>query len=111
MATPVRYCPACYTTNEWSADRCTACGASLTIDDSYDERLVWALDHPDTAPAMFAAELLAERRVDSAIARLIEATDSPDPYRAAAAARALATCDDDRARARNKPGTRSDERP
>lgn len=99
MAAPVRYCPACYATNEWDAERCAACETKLATDDSYDDQLLWALDHPDTATAMFAAELLAERKTQAAIERLIRATDSPDPYRAAAAARALAAFDDERARA------------
>lgn len=99
MAGPVRYCPRCFATNEWDADRCTACGTTLAVDDSYDERLAWALDHPDTATAMLAAELLARRGARAAIDRLLRATRSADPYRAAAAAGALAAIDDDRARA------------
>lgn len=99
MAAPTRYCAACYARNDWEAERCEACGAKLATGDTYDERLAWALDHPDTATAMLAAELLAERHAQSAIERLIRTTDSPDPYRAAAAARALAAFDDDRARA------------
>jgi HEAT repeat protein len=98
MAGPTRYCPACYMRNEWTDNRCAACGTSLASDDSYDERLVWALDHPDTGTAMLAAEVLAERKWRDAINRLIELVDSPDPFRAAAAARALkAFSDDDRA--------------
>jgi hypothetical protein len=94
-----RYCPACYGSNEWTADRCIACGTALTSEDSYDERLIWALDHPDTGTAMLAADVLAERKSREAIDRLIELVDSPDPFRAAAAARALtAFRDDDRAR-------------
>ncbi len=99
MTALTRYCPACFAHNDWDEDRCEACGAGLASADSFDERLVWALDHPDTATAMLAADLLARRDARSAIDRLIEATDSADPYRAAAAARALAAFDDDRARA------------
>ena len=99
MAGPVRYCPACYAANGWDDERCHHCGTSLASTDSFDERLAWALDHPDTATAMLAADVLARRGTRSAIDRLIEATTSSDPYRAAAAARALASLEDDRARA------------
>jgi hypothetical protein len=99
VTAPTRYCPACFTRNGWGDDRCAACGVGLASTDSFDERLVWALDHPDTATAMLAADLLALRDARSSIDRLIEATDSADPYRAAAAARALTAFDDDRARA------------
>lgn len=98
MSGPTRYCPACFAQNAWDDECCQACATSLATDDSYDERLLWALDHPDTATAMLAADLLARRDARSAIDRLIETTSSPDPYRAAAAARALAGFDDDRAR-------------
>jgi len=98
MARPERYCPACYSTNGWDDERCDQCGTSLASTDTFDERLAWALDHPDTATAMLAADLLARRDARSAIDRLIEVTTSSDPYRAAAAAGALASVDDDRAR-------------
>jgi HEAT repeat protein len=99
MSAPTRFCPACVARNQWDADRCVACGANLATSDSYDQRLMWALDHPDTERAMIASQLLARRKVKAAIDRLIEATRSPDAYRAAAAARALVTFDDDWARA------------
>lgn len=98
MAEPVRLCPACYRPNPWAASRCTGCGAALETDEPYDERLIWALDHPDSGIAVLAAQLLAERHARQAIDRLIELVDSADPYRAAAAARALtAFTDDERA--------------
>lgn len=99
MSAPTRFCPACVTRNDGDADRCVACGANLATSDSYDQRLMWALDHPDTERAMIASQLLARRKAKAAIDRLIEATRSADPFRAAAAARALLTFDDDRARA------------
>lgn len=98
MAGPTRYCPACYSRNQWEAEQCAACGASLVTADSFEDRLVWALDHPDTATAMLAAELLGRRGAKAAISRLIEITGSSDSYRAAAAARALTMIDDRRAR-------------
>jgi hypothetical protein len=99
MTAPTRYCPACFTPNDWGDDRRAACGVGLASTDSFDERLVWALDHPDTATAMVAAALLARRDARSSIDPLVEATDSADPYRAAATGRALTAFDDDRARA------------
>ena len=100
MGELTRYCPACYTPNDWDSDRCLACDTNLQTDDSYDERLVWALDHPDSGIGMFASEVLAARKAETAIDSLIRLVDSPDPYRAAAAASALtAFVDDDRAKA------------
>ncbi len=100
MSAPTRYCPACYGANAWEDDRCVACGTTLLTDESYDERLIWALDHPDSGVAMLASRVLAARDAKQAIEHLIAQVDSPDPYRAAEAARALAAfADDPRARA------------
>ena len=95
MAGPTRYCPACYAANAWSAERCQRCGAPLTTAGTFDDRLIWALDHPDTATAMLAADLLARRRVTRAVPALLHLVDSPDAYRAQAAARALRAFGDD----------------
>lgn len=89
MAGPVRYCPACYTVNPFEAGYCERCGAALETEESFDERLAWALRHPDTETAILAAELLGARRARSAIPALLEVAASSDPYRAAAAVRAL----------------------
>lgn len=94
MSGPTRVCPACYAFNQWSADRCEACGSGLASDDSLDERLIWALRHPDTETAIRAAGVLAARGTESAIEPLAEAAGSNDPYRAAAAAEALAAFPD-----------------
>lgn len=99
MSGPTRYCPACYGPNAWADDRCVACGTTLQTDESFDERLIWALDHPDSGVAMLASRVLAARVAKQAIERLIAQLDSPDPYRAAEAARSLiAFADDPRAR-------------
>ncbi len=100
MSEPTRFCPACYATNRWAADECRACGALLRSDESYDDRLIWALDHPDTGIAMTAAQVLAARHASAAIDALVRILASPEPHRAAAAAAALlALQDDDRAMA------------
>lgn len=97
MTGPTRYCPACYAANAWSADRCEHCGGPLATLDTFDDRLIWALDHPDTATAMLAAGILARRRVRAAVPALLRVVDGPDPYRAQAAAEALSSfCDDPR---------------
>lgn len=90
-----RYCPGCYRRNAWDAVRCVACTAVLATEESYDERLIWALRHPDSGVATLAAELLARRRVRGAIPALIRLVDAADPYRAAAAAAALRAFADD----------------
>jgi hypothetical protein len=89
MTAPSRVCPACYAINPWVADVCVRCGASLERGEAFDERLLWALDHPDTATAELAARLLAARGERRAIEPLGRLLQSADPYRAAAAARAL----------------------
>src|SRR5581483_6455776 len=68
---------------------CERCGAALATEEAFDDRLVWALRHPDTETAVLAAEILGARGARRAIGPLLEATGSSDPYRAAAAARAL----------------------
>lgn len=96
MSGPSRYCSACYRANAWEATACAACGTDLLVaDDDYDDRLIWALDHPDTATAMTAADVLARRHAVRAIPALLRAVDSDDPYRAQAGARALAAFEDD----------------
>jgi hypothetical protein len=95
MSGPTRYCPSCYDPNSCEDDRCVACGTVLQTDELYDERLMWALDHPDSGVAMLASRVLAARDARQAIGRLISLVDSPDPYRAAAAARAHMTFEAD----------------
>ena len=78
--------------NSWSATSCETCGASLAVDDgqAFNDRLTWALRHPDTETAMRAAEVLAARHAVEAIAALAGLVDqADDPYRSAAAAAAL----------------------
>jgi len=92
------YCPNCYAENPCGSDQCHRCHEALDIHHSYDDRLVWALDHPNTATAELAANILARRRTRSAIPALINASASTDVYRAVAATRAPAVfLDDERA--------------
>lgn len=84
-----RFCPACFGRNPWKAGECVTCGASLEAGDDFDERLVWALRHPDTATAVRAAQALGARKTLAAIPALREVSRSGDVYRAAAAAGAL----------------------
>ena len=95
MPGPTRYCPSCYAPNAWAAGQCERCGAPIATSETYDDRLIWALEHPDTATAMLAADLLARRRVTRAVPALLHLVNSADPYRAQAAARALAAFRDD----------------
>jgi hypothetical protein len=96
MASPLtRYCPSCYATNPWVESECASCGAALETEESFDERLIWSLRHPDTGTAVLAAEVLARRRAALAIPALIELSRSADPFRAAAA-RALQAFEPDR---------------
>lgn len=95
MVGPVRYCPACYAVNPLGATACERCGAALVTEESFEERLIWALRHPDTQTAILAADILGQRRARRAIPALLEVAESSEPYRAAAAVRALGAFADD----------------
>ncbi len=95
MAELTRLCPACYEPNRASEEYCRRCGARLESEETFDERLIWALRHPDTSVAVLAAELLAARRARQAIPALLDLSQRPDPYRAAAATAALGAFRDD----------------
>jgi hypothetical protein len=57
---------------------------------TYEDRLVWALHHPDGDRAMVAAQILGQRRAAVAAPALrAVATDGGDPYLAAEALRSL----------------------
>jgi hypothetical protein len=87
---PTRVCPSCYALNAWERTTCARCGSALDTPRDFDAGLLWALDHPDTATAILAAQLLAQRhgvRAIRPLGRLL--SNQGDPYRAAAAARAL----------------------
>lgn len=106
-----RYCPRCYERNPWSANACLRCGASLDTDETFDERLCWALDHPEPGTALRAAGALGQRRHGPAVPALARvALESRDPYLAREAALALLEFPDDpraRAAVRRLAGHRS----
>jgi HEAT repeat protein len=85
-------CWHCYGTNSDPAGGCAHCGEKIAAppDASYDERLAWALRHPDPDRAMMAARVLGERRAESAAPHLLGVVrDPPDPYVGAEALRSL----------------------
>lgn len=97
MSGLTRYCRACYATNEGNADFCGGCNAPLRgeqLDEDFDDQLIWALAHPDTATSERAAQILAQRHVERAVPALLSTASLPDPYRAAAAAHALLEFDE-----------------
>jgi hypothetical protein len=84
------WCYSCYALNPRPQGRCVRCGHEVEAppDLSYDDRLVWALGHPDGDRAALAAQTLGARRVRSALPalrRVVE--DGKDPFLAVAALR------------------------
>ncbi|MCR4399308.1 MAG: HEAT repeat domain-containing protein [Syntrophomonadaceae bacterium] len=76
-----RFCPRCRGENPYRRTHCVACGASLTSadDQSYADKLVWALGHPVREVRATAVYLLGMRRDAEAIPHLCRAFEqSPD---------------------------------
>lgn len=96
------YCPRCREINAWGSRLCEKCGAPLQGRDgeTYAEKLIWALRHPEAATALRAATLLGEKKVSEATGPLLDVLNAPgrDPYLGAAAARALGAVGDPAAR-------------
>lgn len=87
----MHWCYYCYATNPSSSGHCVRCGRPVEgpPDLSYDDRLIWALGHPDGDRAVLAAQSLGARRVRSALPALRRTVDEDrDPYLAVAAVRA-----------------------
>ena len=87
----MHWCYACYAINPRATGPCVRCGQPVESPSnlSYDDRLVWALGHPDGDRAALAAQTLGARRVRSAMPALRRAVDEDrDPYLAVAALRA-----------------------
>jgi len=84
------WCFYCYALNRQAAGPCGRCGRPVEGPGglSYDDRLVWALGHPDGDRAVLAALVLGTRRVRSALPALREAVEGDrDPFLAVAALR------------------------
>ena len=86
------FCFHCYGRNARPTGRCQKCDEPIEPPHelSYDERLIWALDHPLPDTATTAARLLGVRRPAAAAGPLRRAVATQrDPYLAAEALRAL----------------------
>lgn len=73
---------------------CVRCGRPVESPPGlpYDDRLVWALGHPDGDRAVLAAQTLGARRVRSALPALCRVVDEGrDPFLAVAALRSVTT--------------------
>ena len=84
------WCYHCYAVNAQPTGPCVRCGEQVDGPPgiSYDDRLIWALGHPDGDRAVLAAQTLGVRRVRSALPALRRAVDEDrDPYLAVAALR------------------------
>ena len=86
------FCFPCYARNPHAIGPCERCGESIEPPHplSYDERLIWALDHPLPGTAITAAQVLGVRRPAAAAGPLRSAVERQrDPYLAAEALRSL----------------------
>ena len=84
------WCFSCYALNPHARGACVRCGQSVEgpAGLSYDDRLEWALGHPDGDRALLAAETLGRRGVRTALPALQRAVDQRrDPFLAVAALR------------------------
>jgi len=84
------WCFHCYGLNQSPRGDCVRCGQPIEgpPEITFDDRLVWALGHPDGDRAILAAQSLGMRRIESALPALRRAVDEErDPYLAVAALR------------------------
>jgi hypothetical protein len=84
------WCYHCYAVNPQASGSCVRCGRPVDRPPelSYDDRLIWALRHPDGDRAVLAAQTLVQRRVRLALPALRAAVEEDrDPYLAVAALR------------------------
>jgi hypothetical protein len=94
----VRYCPVCG--SEADDHCCRKCGAPLqpSASGTYEEKLIWALGHPDATTPVRAATILGARRALAAVEPLVAvALYTSDFYLQEAAAVALGQIGDKRA--------------
>lgn len=96
-----RYCPQCWAENQYTAQVCARCGASLDESDKdFASKLIDAIEHPEPTRAALAVEILGShlrvrRAVPALLRRLARPEDSTDV--AAATAAALGEIGDQRA--------------
>jgi hypothetical protein len=86
------FCFHCYARNPRATGPCQRCCNPIEPPHqvTYDERLIWALDHPLPGTAITAARVLGLRRPAAAADPLRDAvTRQRDPYLAAEALRSL----------------------
>lgn len=57
-----KFCPYCWSPDTADSTRCTVCGADIAAlrDESYAEKLVWALNHPVAETRLRAVSLLSQ---------------------------------------------------
>jgi hypothetical protein len=82
------WCFRCYARNARPSGPCERCGAEIAAPPSiaYEDRLIWALGHPDGDRALLAARLLGELRCRRATPALRLLVEHPvDPFLAARA--------------------------
>lgn len=93
------FCPSCW--NEVAtASVCPACGTDIQslADESYEKKLIRALNHPEPTVPIRAAAVLGELGSPMAVEPLIDIAQSgPDPYIQEAAVEALGQIGDTRA--------------
>ena len=93
------YCPSCWS-EVGTAVVCPQCGADLhdLAGESYEQKLIRALRHPEPTVPIRAATILGELGSRTAVEPLIEVANScPDPYIQEAAVVALGRIGDTRA--------------
>lgn len=86
----MHWCYYCYAPNRHPTGPCVRCGKPVEGPGelTFDERLIWALRHPDGDRAVLAAQTLGMRQVHSALPALRRAVEEDrDPYLAVAALR------------------------
>jgi hypothetical protein len=92
----VNWCFHCYAVNRDPSGPCVHCGAPIESPAglSYDQQLIWTLDHPDGDRALTAARILGSLRSRDASPALREAVIAGrDPFLAAEALRSLIAID------------------
>lgn len=87
---PRHWCFHCYGINAAARGTCVHCGQAIEAPESlsFDERLIWALGHPDGDRAMLAAQTLGRRHAHAATPALRAVAErGADPFLAARAPR------------------------